>query len=712
MKTKKNKYTGLLLIVFFVINGLVSAQQVRERIFLQDLGLLDKLKLSEEALNKLKTNSFVVVPGNEKEIFEVYQDCKKNNHPIFITTDAALHTSHLFFDSVLRILEIQRLFDFSKELTDLMLQISKNHYEEADSEEVKQAARLNIGFFSVAKKLFEPDFKPGNKLDELVSEELKNISDHKGIKFRALLDYVDHPSMLTHPYAYEDYSQYYPRGHYTRNETFKKYFKVMMWYGRIDFKLKPGKSDEALIHGRKMTLQALLMVDALMRNPRAFELWNMIYKPTVYFVGKTDDLNAEDYISLIKDIFPSNQNIDKYHNEKFLSDFIQKAQEMEPPKVLSALAYEDKDFKKTTLGFRFMGQRFIPDSYIFQQLVFGVKKLKYTGKDKPFTMENIPNVGQARAFPRGLDVFAVLGSQRALEILQKEGDTEYEGYNEQMNQLKKEFASIDQKKWTQNLYWHWLYSLIPLLNEDIKENAPGFMKGSSWIEKELMTALGSWTELRHDTILYAKQSYTLMGRAPLPQPAFTYGYVEPYPQVYERIQHMMSRLREMHSELKIEIPEVQDKIRKFEAVLHKLKVISEKELEKKSLTKEEYSFIWDIGSTLKELKRFPESIQKKITSDADEQMDIIVDVHTELNTSQVLEEGVGFPFHIYVIISDSKGRRITHGAVYSYYEFKHPLDDRLTDEKWQKMGKDNQRPPLPQWAHSFMAVSQAVRKYF
>jgi hypothetical protein len=84
-------------------------------------------------------------------------------------------------------------------------------------------------------------------------------------------------------------------------------------------------------------------------------------------------------------------------------------------------------------------------------------------------------------------------------------------------------------------------------------------------------------------------------------------------------------------------------------------------------------------------------------------MDIVADVHTDLNTKQVLEEGVGSPFNIYIIIEDSKGYRLCRGAVFSYYEFKHPLDDRLTDEKWQEMGKEGSRPNQPSWTKSFIA---------
>lgn len=115
------------------------------------------------------------------------------------------------------------------------------------------------------------------------------------------------------------------------------------------------------------------------------------------------------------------------------------------------------------------------------------------------------------------------------------------------------------------------------------------------------------------------------------------------------------------------------------------------------MTKEEYELIWNIGSILASLKRFPDNIMKKITSGTDERMDIIADVHTDLNTKKVLEEGVGSPFNIYVIIKDVKGYRLCHGSVFSYYEFKHPMHDRLTDEKWQEMGEKNKRPDKPEW---------------
>ncbi len=698
-------WIGIFILPLCSFGENYSAEKGENAFSLNNLSNLSKFYISNGAEDLLSQNGFVVTPNYENEIYDIYLDCKENNHPMFITTDAVLHTSHIFFDYLLRILEIEKLYDLVNELTNRMLALSIEQYNEAEKGEVKESARLNIGFFAVAKKQFDPDYRVGYGLDEIVEGEIENIKVHKGLKFRKLLTYVENPNLYKTPYAYEDYSQYIPRGHYTRNEKFKKYFKAMMWYGRIDFKLKPGKKKSAIIHGRKMTLQALLIADALLRDKEAYRLWQMIYEPTVYFVGKTDDLHPDDYINLIQGLFPAKGTVDKYGDENNLSAFIDEAMKLRPPKILSGAAFVNEgEFALTTKGFRFMGQRFIPDSFIFQELVYGIKGkkeiLEYTGKEKPFTMEYIPGVGPARAFPRGLDILAVLGSKRALEILKKDGDTEYTYYYEQLTNLKEEFFFKDISEWKQNLYWRWLYSLLPLLEEQKEENLPDFIRNTAWTDKEIQTFLGSWTELRHDVILYAKQSYTMMKETALvPRPELTYGYVEPYPEVYTRLKEMMMDIRNELVNLGIAIEGIPEKLNRFEDLLEKLRVISEKEIEGKELSEQEYELIWNIGSILATLKDFSPEIMEKITSGTDERMDIIADVHTDPNTEQVLEEAVGSPFNIYVIINDNRGYRLCRGGVFSYYEFKQPMEDRLTDEKWQEMT----RPSQPDWVKTFTA---------
>lgn len=701
-------YFLVLVFLFFLLTfSGYAAENKKDLYSLEDISNSRQFHLSPAVSELLKKNGFAVSTAYYKEISDIYLECKDTNQPIFITTDAVLHTGHIFFDYLLRILEVEKLYDSAIELTDRMIELSIKQYNEAEDKEVKEAAKLNIGFFAVAKRQFDPEYQVDYGLNELVEQECENIKNHKGLEFRELLTYVKNPSIYQIPYAYEDYSQYIPRGHYTRNEKLENYFKAMMWYGRIDFKLRPASEEPAITYGKKMTLQAILMVDVLLKDEKSFKLWKMIYEPTVYFVGKTDDLYVDDYVKLIKEIFPPNESIDKYNNRENLAEFIDRAIQLRAPKILSGLAFaEDDDFRVSTQGFRFMGQRFIPDSYMFQELVFGVKDekiiMQYTGDKKPFTMEIIPNFGPVRAFPRGLDICAVLGSKRALEILETEGDTEYTEYYNQLNNLKEEFSLKTIEEWKQNLYWRWLYALLPLLEENKDTNLLWFMQSPAWIDKELQTVLGSWTELRHDTILYAKQSYTVAGKGMPPEPKLTYGYVEPYPEVYARLEEMMKDLRNNLIALDLAIEGIPEKIKEFEELLDKLKIISEKEISNTPLDNEEYELIWNIGSKLTSLKEFPSEILEKITSDTDEKMEIVADVHTDVNTGQVLEEGVGSPFNLYVIINDERGVRIYRGAVFSYYEFKHPMEDRLTDEKWQEMGENRERPNQPDWVKSFV----------
>ena len=80
---------------------------------------------------------------------------------------------------------------------------------------------------------------------------------------------------------------------------------------------------------------------------------------------------------------------------------------------------------------------------------------------------------------------------------------------------------------------------------------------------------------------------------------------------------------------------------------------------------------------------------------------IIADVHTDLNTKQCVEVGTG-NFRTMIAVFMYKGNlNYAVGPVFSYYNFKQPLKDRLTDEKWRKMIAGNSQPALPGWTAKF-----------
>jgi hypothetical protein len=131
------------------------------------------------------------------------------------------------------------------------------------------------------------------------------------------------------------------------------------------------------------------------------------------------------------------------------------------------------------------------------------------------------------------------------------------------------------------------------------------------------------------------------------------------------------------------------RLQRLERILERLINISEAELENKELTEDDYEFIRNFGENLDSVVAGVDVEGKETT--------IVADVHTDCNTEMVLEEGVGYVDLILVAYNVPDGRIIVGvGPVFSYYEFKHPMDDRLTDEKWKEMLERNP-PEKPEW---------------
>ena len=70
-----------------------------------------------------------------------------------------------------------------------------------------------------------------------------------------------------------------------------------------------------------------------------------------------------------------------------------------------------------------------------------------------------------------------------------------------------------------------------------------FMQGEEWAKKNLECFAGSFTELKHDTILYTKQVMAEMGGGYEEEPDDR-GYVEPEPLVSARFAELSDRTAE------------------------------------------------------------------------------------------------------------------------------------------------------------------------
>ncbi len=259
----------------------------------------------------------------------------------------------------------------------------------------------------------------------------------------------------------------------------------------------------------------------------ALEVWADLYNPTVFFVGRSDDLTALQYIQVIDQVYGPGATAATLADDALLDTFIEEANKLPPPLILGMVIQDTDDEEETTKGLRFMGQRFVPDAYIFRQLMY----------------RNVGTADNRRGLPKGLDLLAAMGSERAYQILDDLGETAYENYTQQMDKVQSWVSGLSVADWTETLYNSWLYSFQPLL-EAPGDGYPAFMQSTAWVDKQLNTVLGSWTELKHDTILYAKQVYAEMGAGPMPpEPVPPKGYVEPVPAFYARLAALTAMTR-------------------------------------------------------------------------------------------------------------------------------------------------------------------------
>lgn len=590
---------------------------------------------SEEQTDMLVNNGFFVTKeGYANEFYEVYEGNRYMQYPNFVTVDSLMHTYHLYFSYLLKNTEKQYLSDALIDVSGAMLSESLVQYEVLKGSEWEEAAKQNVIFFAVGARLLDDGIEIPDFAVDIAEEELQLISNADGITRSPLMN-MD-----------EDYSQYKPRGYYDGDEQLERYFRAMMWYGRIGFLQEDELTDRS----------ALLMTLAL--NKGALQQWDSIYSVTSFFAGVSDDLGYYEYLPVIAEVYGEKFSLeDLIGNDDAWRQFHELTAGLRPP-VINSLS-DDNDSSEE-LNYRFMGQRFTIDAAIMQKLV-----------------------SEAGMLPDVLDVPAALGSDTALNILEAQGNT---GYEESMEELRQQYNNASPELWSASLYACWLDTLRPLLIEK-GEGYPFFMQTEAWWQKDLETFAGSYTELKHDTVLYSKQVLAEMGGDDEDREVFDdRGYVQPEPLVYAKFSLLAKQTADGLASYGMISDEDLENLQRLEDLADQLVTISEKELLNETLTDEEYELIRGYGGSL-------EHFWMEVMLDqmghycmpAEFSCPLVVDIATNLDRGSVLEAANGLASEVYVAVPVDGTIRICSGSVYTFYQFEWPLNDRLTDSQWRQM---------------------------
>ena len=579
--------------------------------------------------------------------------------PVFISTDFLLHVYHVVFDRMIQDVEERKFYFRLVDLTKRMTAASLKELDQVTGTELEDPAQRILAYFSVAHKLIDTSFVEDPRVGELVREELARIQSASTQEMTEILEQS------------QDYTQFRPRGHYTKSLRLSRYFQTMMWFGRSAFPVKNEKS----------TLMALI-ITKMWSEDNIRNLWKSLVEPMNVVIGMPDDMSPEIYAKIAGDVY------DDDLSERTLLDADRMKRFREEVGRRTGSQIEDRSNRGPSIEvdktFRFLGQRFIPDSYMFTKL----------------TSPRIGSDVLPRNMPKPADVMAILGSTAGEKLVA--GDFRIPGYKDALFSLKREFNSFPDKTWTQTVYWSWLHSLRAIVNSK-DHHYPFFMRGEQWAWKSLLTALASWSELRHDTILYSKQSGAEMGEGDEeipPKPAQPKSYVEPDLEFFNRFVLLVEQTAETLSNNQLLSDEYLQKLSLFLDRVLDLQEIVRKELLNIDINHDEYEMLLNFSGSIGSIV-IPEG-SGDVIEDKHKQMALVADVHTDFFSKRVLEVAIGLPQRIYVLVKDKQGgSRVCVGYVFSYYEFTQPMDRRMTDDEWKEMiytRNPTIREKEPEWA--------------
>ena len=696
-----------------------------------DIDLPDKLAsfygLDDAAREQLAALAFVVTESRAArtdDFATFYRQANRAELPIFVTADTALHLYHLVFDALLMTLEEQQLVGDLVRMTRLLRAQAVALAEETDA--TAEAARGNLAFCDVVLSLLVEGHEVDPRVRELVQTEVDNIEQRTGFTDSAVFGYK------------EDFTQYLPRGHYTRTPVLTRYFKAMMWIGRMSFLLKAqgDPSPEGFVtpeDARRMARQAALLAtwldEARDGDVPAAALWERIYRVTAFFAGFSDDLTPAEVLPAVREVLAAAEGF-KALNEPATADRLRaRLAALRSPRIYSgtgggaiALPLDAAgdpaallEAVAATTGVRLMGQRYTPDAEMMGGLVFPTVGPPTGPLDPPpFTLV-MTDQGPTRGFSRGLDVLHLLGAPRARPILAALGDDAYEKFDEALAGAASALPpSADDPAWQQNLYWAWLRVLVEYVAPRPIPTQP-FELPEAWAERTMTAALASWAQLRHDTILYVKQPYTVQVTSamigPPPPPPVPKGFVEPHPELFARLGALNEMTRRGLGSLDALPGNADAVLGEFGELLDTLRDLAIKEIEDRAIDAADNDFLSSFGDRCGELlDRIaalnvppPDEYGQRGTSAVDTSSILVADVMTNPDARQVVEEGTGWLEPLTVVMrAPGRGDLMAAvGPVLSYYEFRWPMADRLTDEKWRATLESPDAPPPPAWVCSY-----------
>jgi hypothetical protein len=661
-------------------------------------------KLTADELAAFKQNGFVVSERLGGFSFgQAYYDVYSRDLPVFITSDSILHAWHRSFDAVLEELETGYL----SATLDLLLAAMHGALPAAKAEygagPLADSVRDADYFLTVARRLLTNWGHPTKfDQDKRVDETLTAIWRQQIQEF-----------VLFGRERNMDFSQFKPRGRYEKTGELTRYFKAMMWCGRTDLRVAGGFDATGELSSPRELGSAVVLLD-LVRRAGRMEEWRQFDRVLQTFVGRTDSATFDDLARVMTTAgLKSPADLKAPADLTRLAGFVE-ASDAGKQDIRGDVYITPDGPAKVVLprSFTLLGQKFAVDSWATAKVVFD--DVYWNGKKV------------IRRVPSALDVaFAALGNDHVIPTLtdrMERGPHRFRDRKPYQHNLAAVRATVDglaPEDWDGTIYTSWLKALRTL-SRPADATRPEATRTRAWAMKQTNTQLASWGQLRHDTILYVKQSYTSGAMCYYPA-----GYVEPVAPFWRQMQATATRAADLLARTPFP-PAVQPTrtkqvafFRQFAAQMDRLKRVADRQQARADLTAEERKVLEDVmqirhqpvgsgGDVIYHCSGWYPALFYRGPTDCLQWDALVADVHTNVPTpihedpGCVLHQGVGNVDLMVIAIENGPDRVAYVGPTLSHYEFEMPGTARKTDAEWKAELANGKVPPRPEWTRGYL----------
>jgi Protein of unknown function (DUF3160) len=659
--------------------------------------VVDRLQLTREEQSILRSQGVVSVDHVQRySMASSYHAIYTRDLPVLITTDSILHALHRSYDEILKELEV-RLFSetIRRTLTATVTPLERKSQAYKDDRLWESARDVDV-YVTVALNLLEGGGAEGAPAELAIRSKLPDDDPRVEEQLRNIDSLNLREANINGSTAKVDFTQFRPRGHYTESKELQRYFRTLMWLGRADlgFVVTPPKDESTPASDADRGLRDAALLTMLVDDSGSRQALDAMSGVIDFLVGRADNLRLDQMSSALAST--GIKNALKLADGRALATLRKAVAGLGDQQIRSQALTAEREGKETMPPsvFQLFGQRFLIDSFVLSKVVFD--SIQYKGEQ--------PN----RQMPSGRDVMAALGNNEAVRLLEPE--LEQYKYSTNLYSARKLIDGYSKEEWQKSVYGLWLDTLRTL-DDTPSGHFPEAMRREAWRRKHLETQLASWAELRHDTILYGKQSYS-SAACEYPE-----GYVEPYPNFFSKLRELSDQAGQKIGSMDVAFgPKLETTAKnlrdgyvaffqRFGETMELLELLARKELAAKPFSTDETWFLKrtiDVSGGGSGPPRYDGWYPRLLYGgDPMKYKPVVADVHSAPNDGTVLQEAVGDVNFLVVAVDNEKDRALYVGPAYSYYEFAGTMNDRLTDETWQAMIEQGRLPPRPAWTNVF-----------